>query len=414
MNMLISSGTKTRLRKLGITIASLTIVGEIVLAITIFAISWRFLAHENNSWLDAIYPLLCALQGLLTLLAWLSYKPLTSNDTSQQKSQTTTPGEDFTDLPTTSYKRDNTTRVYVPQDSSENAFSGAPEKMAENGERSRTILYSPRITTFTSYTVPKEGNVEERSQDKHSLNIKDPTRYSFAVADGVGGSFLPSMWAQIVAQRFVDLPEDFIAPQKFGKWLTDCRNEWDKWVVSTWIPDANLRRGTIYDWSRDRARGAETTLIGCSYSQTALALTGHTNILVTAIGDSVFFLVRPPSEEQPWWQHVMFPVINLEDFGPTPYTFDTASMDISRTWKRVKQEIFPAYPGDYIILSTDALAKWILVQIALGHTPWEILLSLIDYNSFLEFVHKERLEGTLDLDDTTMMAIPLQRQMIVI
>lgn len=250
------------------------------------------------------------------------------------------------------------------------------------------------------FAMPKEGTLD-LSQDKCAANVK---RCRYAVADGVGASFLPSKWAEIVVDSFVELPEDLTTPQKFSAWLSECCNKWMRWVDKEWIPDVKQRLGTTSDWNKERARGAEATFIGCSYSPIALEQTGHTNILVTAVGDAVFFLIRPSAQ----WLCKTFALEYPEQFGPIPETLATASQDPRRAWRQVKQEIYEAQPGDYVLLATDALAKWILTLTKQGGNPWIELLTLTNDAAFREFVVRERDRETLDVDDTTLMTIPIK------
>jgi hypothetical protein len=420
------------LRPLGMIFGSATIVGEGIVIIIWFA--WHAQTHIPKSWTDLILPVLGIIAGAWALLAGFNHQPTEAQAESKvPEPEAPKPPEQailsyensFPDATTVPVRRENPsgtpsvvtpTRNDIPPDLNRRpvtALSGTSERPSGNDERLATLNW-PEISSYTVYAMPKEGNAIEISQDKYDDNTDiDKERFRFAVADGVGGSFLPSMWAEIVVKNFVNLKEDFRLEdaritQKFGEWLMICSNEWSNWAQNDWIPKANERRGTPYDWSSDLVRGAETTLIGCSFSPRTLAETGHTNILVTAVGDSVFFLVRR-AKEQPWqWQCDAFAVDKPESFGPTPDTLATAKMDAQSILKCVKQKIYTnVYPGDYVFLTTDALAKWILTQIKLGNTPWPELLSLTSYSAFQEFVIRERGNRTLELDDTTMMVIPI-------
>ncbi len=259
------------------------------------------------------------------------------------------------------------------------------------------------LTHFRVYTLSKEGDVNQDS----CFSFKSSELCRFAVTDGVGGSFLPGKWAEIVARNFSNLAEDLTTAQKCVEWLSACSDEWQDWADQEWIPRANQLRGSPYDWSNDRERGAETTLIGCSYSPLVLTQTGHTNILVTAVGDATFFLVRQTNPPDGRWQYQSFALQASEDFNSHPQTLPSMGIDTQKVWRQVKQKLYSAHRGDYLFLTTDALAKWILLQIKQGFSPWEKLLGLTSSEAFGEFVLREREHRFMDRDDTTMMVVPL-------
>jgi len=416
-----SNEKRVWLRPLGTIFGSVTIAGEGIVIIIWFA--WHAQTHLSKNWADLILPLLGIIVGMSALWVGFNYQPgdaqAESKDSELEPRKLPEPTvltyeNSFPDAATVPVRRGTPASAPSVVTPTRNDLlpdlNRRPVTALSGNDERQAVLKRPEISSYTVYAMPKEGNAIEISQDKYDENI-DEERCRFAVADGVGGSFLPSMWADIVVKSFVNLKEDLRLEdaritQKFGEWLTTCSNEWSHWVHTDWIPKANERRSTPYDWSADLARGAETTLIGCSFSPRTLAETGHTNILVTAVGDSVFFLVRRMKEQS--WQFEAFAVDTPESFGPTPDTLATAKMDAQSILKCVKQKIYTnVYPGDYVFLTTDALAKWILTQIMQRKTPWPELLSLTSYSAFQEFVTRERNNRTLELDDTTMMVIPI-------
>jgi serine/threonine protein phosphatase PrpC len=352
------------LRPAGIAIGFLTFIAEVILLVLLY------LNQMLNSRRDLLFLIIGAIVCLANLLAWLrpirldpqtiEQKPLQIDEAQKQKLTPVGPGQT---QPVAN------TRCYA-------------------------------------YTVPKESLELRFSQDKYRWLINQEC-CRFAVADGVGGSFLPSKWAEIIVENFVNLSEDFNTQQKFDEWLSLCSQQWGKWADTEWIPRIQQQRSSSYDWSADRQRGAETTLIGCSFSPVVLTQAGHTNILVTAVGDAVFFLIRPPATGDQQWQHTVFALDNPKDFDSTPQTLLSVETDTRQAWHQVKRQIFPAYRGDYIFLTTDALAKWILLEIEQSKNPWKKLLDLANQKDFFTFVAEERNRHSLELDDTTLMVVAI-------
>jgi hypothetical protein len=271
------------------------------------------------------------------------------------------------------------------------------------------------------FIVPKEGRDPKRCADKFAVNGTE-SQYRYAIADGVSTSFIPGKWAELLSQRFVERQTDFQSKEDFALWLRSCEQEWLGWVKETWIPETERRRGRQGDWSRDIDNGAQTTFVGCSFSPQELVDNGHTTVRVFAIGDSNFFLVRPPGASGDRWKYVSYPMKNFEDFGPVPAILTTVTTDrqIGKAWRKAQENTgspperdnpYKEYDiklGDYMILTTDALAEWILQQHVNQISPWNSLIyHLPHYDAFRAFVQEQRQKG-MERDDTTMLIVHLK------
>jgi hypothetical protein len=270
--------------------------------------------------------------------------------------------------------------------------------------RNPAVLQTPVEFPCRAFIVPKEGDDPVQCADKWAKHITSG-RSRYAVTDGASTSFLPAQWAQIIANSFVQLNGGFRNHEEAIMWLRTCSQQWIQWVDSTWIPQfGQYARDTT--WSREKAQGAQATLIGCSLSSQALQQNGFAKVVVTAVGDANFFLVHPTDEKFDQWQYVSFPCTTPEDFGPVPATLATAEEFLLRT--EFKRTSFQLQRGDYIFLTTDALASWILIQLRNQENPWSRLLELSTYEDFRAFVLLERDKGDLESDDTTMLSIYFQ------
>ncbi len=256
---------------------------------------------------------------------------------------------------------------------------------------------------FRFFVVPREGDKLERSADKVAYN-EGSGRY--ALADGVGTSFLPGRWAQIVTDLFVARENDFESKEDAIQWHRDCSEQWHMWVEQIWLPQAIAASGQ-QDWSRDIARGAATTFMGCSFSPTELASSGAATVHVIVVGDTEFFLLRPTGNETTPWVCSDYYKLSLEEFGHMTENLATPEKRVERDHKWMHSYNFHATKGDCIVLATDALAQWILQQIHDRENPWVKLLSISTYEEFKQFVRNARNTSELEVDDTTLMIIPL-------
>lgn len=289
-------------------------------------------------------------------------------------------------------------------DSPSNSFSISPQISlpARAGTNSR----SGDISGIRLYAVAREGDNLTLSADKWSVN-KQNTRY--ALADGVGTSFLPGYWADIVTSKFVERDSDFQGQEDFEDWLRECSDDWHLKVDKDWLPMARKSSGQT-DWSREIERGASATFVGCSFSWDKLKQKGETNVHVTAVGDAVFFLVSPSPLRAERWEYKSFYLQNEDDFGQMTETLGSPTRRILRDWKRIHQQDFTAYPSDMLVLATDALAQWIMRYKKAGYDPWNDLFSLADVPQFAQFVDRYRSNGAMEVDDTTAIIIPLRGQ----
>lgn len=259
------------------------------------------------------------------------------------------------------------------------------------------------LAEIRMFTASKEEDAQY-AEDKQACH-REGTVYRCAITDGVSTSFLASQWAKIIASRFVQQEVDLSNATLCIEWLHDCSTEWHTWVEQTWIPTIEQQQGRKKDWSYQVERGAQTTLNGCSFSVEPLQRGDTTQVQVTAIGDANFFLVRSPSSN---YQHYSaFPCKTREEFGPTPETLGTTEESLHRCWRYVQQEQFTAAPGDSMFLATDALARWIFLQLQQEQNPWLQLLALADDATFRAFIHQERENAALEMDDTTLTVICL-------
>ncbi len=273
------------------------------------------------------------------------------------------------------------------------------------------VPINPQV--LRDFRLPREGVNLELSQDRLASSDEN-ARY--AVADGVGTSFLPAQWAQIITNQFVSHRGAFETKEEITWWLKESSKRWHNWVETVWIPEAQINSGQE-DWSRYIARGAAATFVGCSFSRAELNETGTTHVRVVVAGDAEFFLLSPPSKAEPAttpgrWRCKFHYRLELEDFGHTTEALATPEKRVERDykWVHIPEHDVIANAGDYIVLTTDALARWILLQISLGGDPWRELFSILPDNQeeFRRFVHHCRSRGEMETDDTTIMIIPVQ------
>jgi hypothetical protein len=60
------------------------------------------------------------------------------------------------------------------------------------------------------------------------------------------------------------------------------------------------------------------------------------------------------------------------------------------------------------VLTSDALAKWILTQIEQGRPEWQKILSMQNAREFAHHIDKARTHWGLEDDDITLLMVPVE------
>lgn len=258
------------------------------------------------------------------------------------------------------------------------------------------------------FVLPREGEPLVECQDRYALNAANRL---YAVADGVSGSFLPGPWASIIAQGFVDHSEVFSDKEAFSHWLYDCCASWNAWMQQRWVPAMNgqrqLQGEPPGDWSEEIVKGAQTTLTGIAIGPVNAA--GLIDIAVWAIGDAQFFVFRQ-GHDALWAMQTAFPLTNPAQFGYKPDTLFTIAHPFlfEQAWAAQKTLHYAAQPGDYVVLATDTLAKWMLQQAYYPSERLTALLQSANQDQFSKIVHEElRAKHIEEDDDMTLLVIPV-------
>jgi hypothetical protein len=178
-----------------------------------------------------------------------------------------------------------------------------------------------------------------------------------------------------------------------------------------WVPAMNGQRQRQGeqpgDWSEEIVKGAQTTLTGIAIGP--VNATGLIDISVWAIGDAQFFVFRQDTDGL-WAMQTAFPLTNPAQFGYKPDTLFTIAHPFlfEQAWGAQKTLHCAAQPGDYVVLATDTLAKWMLQQAHYPSKRLSALLQSANQDQFSIFVHEElRAKRIEEDDDMTLLVIPV-------
>jgi hypothetical protein len=197
-----------------------------------------------------------------------------------------------------------------------------------------------------------------------------------AVSDGASVSFDSGPWALILARRFIEDP-----------------------VVSReWIQSAIAEYGTAHDreamaWMLQAAfdRGSFATLLGIAFSP------DWRSVRVFAIGDTILAFIDGGRVVR------TIPYVRPEEFDQSPQLlstspFENRSFDDEAILNASTELNIASHETPILLIMTDALGRWLLDQ------P-DSVLSLTNNQLFGEFVERERGEGRLRRNDTTLVVL---------
>ncbi len=260
------------------------------------------------------------------------------------------------------------------------------------------ILYQP--------PQPRNARFFAVAKEREDACVISDNETRFALSDGAGGSSLPRPWAALLGQQWKKEPLRGNYAAELSSWLEEPRQNWVQWVERRWYPEVNERNQLTGDHpvqpeevERILERGAFATFLGVEVNHQ------QRTVSALALGDTCLFILRSAASH-PSFESM--PVRNSQDFNNSPPLLSSRRGDsVNDVLPYVEYYSNQYEKGDLLLMATDALAQWILWQWEQGLTEWHALLRMQDKQQFASFVEKQRREGCMDEDDTTLIVIPL-------
>jgi len=231
-------------------------------------------------------------------------------------------------------------------------------------------------TSATAWWAPKSGNTANEYEDAYAVK---PEALRFAVADGASETSFARQWAELLVEGFVQE-----APSAAG--LRD-------WAVPLQAVWAEGQKGKATAWyAEQKARdGAFSSLLGLAIDQDRWR--------ALAIGDSCLFVVRAGKLLR------AFPLERSEQFSNRPSLLSSQPRANAGVWDQVVAVEGELQASDRLLLMTDALAQWFLVESEMGRRPWAALGKVTSPEQFASFVDCLRAGGALRNDDVTLVSL---------
>ncbi len=213
-----------------------------------------------------------------------------------------------------------------------------------------------------------------------------------AIADGVSSSLFSGPWAAILAESVVADGPDPSDRESFSDWLRQQRARWAASIDTSslaWFQKAKLPMGAFSTLLHTRVWEVDGVQAGAF---------GGYRLAAFAVGDSCLFQIRGGELVR------SFPLETSDQFEADPIVL--GSVDLKRDHLlqfAILDEM--CYPGDELILCTDAVAEWAVRCYASGDPPaWNDFwhMSEDDWRSGVVWLRQER---QMRIDDATMLMV---------
>jgi hypothetical protein len=247
-----------------------------------------------------------------------------------------------------------------------------------------------------SFLACKEGDELEDCQDsvypapteKSEVNV-------YAISDGATTSFFSRAWAQILTRRFGEDPERTFS--EWNSWLENAQSEWQQEIRKA--ADSATASFLTVNGLHAR-RPAAATFVGVKITP---CNSGEWDWQATVLGDSCLFRLRSNGSLTSWKVQSSSEFTNIVEAieswprsdSHSPVKFGSSFGDEPKICS-----------GDNLILSTDALAKWLLKRCEIGAPVWGTIFNLKSDDEFQAFVKQARLEADNPLaNDDVALAV---------
>jgi len=241
------------------------------------------------------------------------------------------------------------------------------------------------------FTLAKDPEQPAAFQDACCI---DSEQHIAAIADGVSSALFSGPWAAILAESVVADSPNPDDPAEFRAWLQRQRQRWEASIDTTnlaWFQKAKLPMGAFSTLLYVRV---------CPPTESHTGAFGGYRLVAFALGDSCLFQVRGGELVR------SFPLERSEQFQADPIVL--GSIDLKRDHLlefAILDEM--CYPGDELVLCTDAVAEWAVHSYETGDPPvwsdfWQ--MSEDDWRSGIAWLRQER---QMRIDDATMLMLRL-------
>jgi hypothetical protein len=271
--------------------------------------------------------------------------------------------------------------------------------------------YIPHPYYSRLFSCAKTGDRPLFSEDACVIS---PDESYFALCDGASGSELPRSWAILLGKQWLKAPlhmRTMIDAKTLSQWLAEPQKYWVYWVQEIWWREVNTRNRSNHSplvsrraVDRILSKGAASTFLGLQLD--------HKNAMwrATAIGDTCLFSISRTQKASPPELRPIMPITVSTSFNQTPPLLSSKmDSEVDDLPSQIQCLQGTYHSGEHLLMATDALAKWLLIQCEQRRLEWQLLLSMRTQEQFAGFIEELRKHDMVEEDDMTVVIIPLIR-----
>jgi hypothetical protein len=226
------------------------------------------------------------------------------------------------------------------------------------------------------YSIPKRDDT--RNEDRACVSDDGSI---CAISDGASISFDSGPWAEILARRFVSNQD--ISKLWIDAAIQEYRSAYDRDAMS-WAYQAAFDRGSF------------ATLLGI------VCASDGRGVRVFALGDTLLAFTDSGKVVR------TLPYVQPDEFDQSPRLISTNPLEnnsvdedtLSDSWRVLT---VASHDAPTLLLMTDAIGRWLLEQPDSDRARQ--LLEIPDTEAFASFVDRERVEGRMKRDDSTLVVV---------
>ena len=246
------------------------------------------------------------------------------------------------------------------------------------------MLFQSRV-----FQLAKDTECPEECQDACGM---DAAGGIAVVADGVASAIFSRQWADVLVRATVADAPDPTDTEAFAGWLARRRQQWAEQIDTTglaWFQKAKLPMGAFSTllWVR---------LLPVDEQQEGTF--GAYRLQGFAIGDSCLFHVRGGELVR------TFPIQKAEELEANPVVLGSVDLNRDQLMEFTALDEL-CYPGDLLVLCTDAIADWAL-RLAESGSPvaWDSY-SDMDAPEWEDEIAELRGQSKMRYDDATLVLL---------
>jgi hypothetical protein len=239
----------------------------------------------------------------------------------------------------------------------------------------------------------------ENPEDCQDSFCAEPEQGVFAVADGAGNSFFPREWAQCLTEHFARDVELALQRETFTQWLRSVHEEWAAGIerIATMPKQSFL----VVNGYRGK-KAAAAAFIGIHLGK---PIEGKIPWRAVALGDSCLFHASAGGKVH------KYPLTKSTEFAFDLYALSSYPDRNIAEPKFLRDDELEGRPpiveGDFLIMASDALSRWLIRREEIGQAVWGQVVSLESKADFLQFIDQARTEKEepMQNDDVALVVV---------